>query len=108
MRVFGLVGSFFSSISSFCDQTPDPSECSSPIDVIMPAAEPNPDYDSRPSSEPEPEPDISGMTPDEVSAALRAAIGDKHTLKSILATLPGVDPDEPRFAIFYAGHGPPL
>jgi hypothetical protein len=48
---------------------------------------------------------FSEKPPDEFAAELADAIGQKRILTSILATLPGVDPRDPRFAIFYRKEG---
>jgi hypothetical protein len=41
------------------------------------------------------------ISPDELSAKIQSELSNPQVLRSILATLPGVDPNDPRFAGFY-------
>jgi hypothetical protein len=112
-----VVDSVVSAVGSFCRPSQDPSE-------ELPRSSPDPSSGStrlryrdggspaqrRPEIVPLNEPALlpgsaSQLTPDELSVALATTISQRPVLRSILASLPGVDPDDPRFEQFYGGTG---
>jgi hypothetical protein len=46
-------------------------------------------------------PPLPTLPPLELTEEGLRALRDKKTLRAILATLPGVDPDDPRFEVFW-------
>jgi hypothetical protein len=56
---------------------------------------------AQPAARAPPKRDAAPIPPDELAAMIGAAIRRPSVLRPILARLPGVDPDDRRFASFY-------